>query len=204
MFTAGKSRAGIRSKMPGPRLISIVKSLATDRNGAAALEFAFIAPILFLLLVGTVEFSRALTVDRRVTHTASAAADLIARTTEISTSDVAGIMQIIGHLMQPYDPSRLKVTVLNVIADLSDAAKATVCWSYEHNGGSGSYADGAPFPLPEGLVEPGGSVIVARVSYDYQPVLFDFFIRSTFTLNETLFARPRLSSYVEYNENLCF
>lgn len=178
--------------------------LIVDKRGVAALEFALVVPILFILLVGTVEFSQALTVDRRVTQAANSTADLIARTKSITTSEVAGVMQIIGHLMRPYDPARMRITVLNVIADVDDAANTTVCWSYEHNGGSGSYVDGASYPLAADLVEPGSSVIVAEVTYDYQPIIFDYFIKTAFPLKETLFLKPRLSSYVEYNGASCF
>ena len=175
-----------------------------DRRGIAAIEFALILPIMFMLLVGTVEFSMALTVDRRVSQVSNSTADLIAQKKKVSTSEVAGIMQIIEHLVRPYDPSRLRVTVLNVIANISDASDTTVCWSYEHNGGAGSYADGASYPLPDDLVEPGSSVIVAEVTYDYQPLIFKTFVKMAFSLKETLYLKPRMSSYVEYNGNPCF
>ena len=90
------------------------------------------------------------------------------------------------------------------IADVDDAANTTVCWSYEHNGGSGSYVDGASYPLAADLVEPGSSVIVAEVTYDYEPIIFDYFVKTAFPLKETLFLKPRLSSYVEYNGASCF
>jgi Flp pilus assembly protein TadG len=53
---------------------------AKDSSGAAAVEFAMLLPIMFMLFYGTIEFSQALTVDRRVTQIASATADLVART----------------------------------------------------------------------------------------------------------------------------
>jgi len=174
-----------------------------DSRGVAAIEFALILPIMFMLLVGTVEFSLALTVDRRVSQVANSTADLIAQKKKFSTSEVSGIMQIIEHLVRPYDPSRLRVTVLNVIANISDASDTTVCWSYEHNGGAGSYSAGAEYFLPEDIVEAGGSVIVAEVVYDYEPIIFRHFIKSAFSLSDTLYLKPRLSSYVEYNGQSC-
>ncbi|MCL4768376.1 MAG: pilus assembly protein [Hyphomicrobiaceae bacterium] len=181
---------------------ALVDRVIANRRGVAAVEFALIVPIMFMLLVGTVEFSQALTVDRRVSQVASSSADLIARQKAITTSEVAGIMKIIDHLLRPYDPTRLRVTVLNVMADVDDANNTTVCWSYEHNGGAGSYAAGASYPLPAGMIEPGGSVIITEVTYDYQPIIFDYFIQSIF-LEDKLFLKPRLSSYVEYNGNTC-
>lgn len=182
---------------------SAFAKLLVRNDGLAAIEFALIAPMLLILLIGIVEFSQVLTVDRRVSQAAGSTADLIARTSKITTNEVAGVMEIVGHLMRPYDPSRLKITVLNVVADLADPTRTTVCWSYEHNGGSASYAAGSAYPVPEGLIEPGGSVIVAQATYNYQPIIFDYFIQSGFTLSETLYLKPRLSNYVKYNDNTC-
>lgn len=185
------------------RLKGLVRRARADKRGVAAVEFAMLVPIMFMLLVGTVEFSQALTIDRRVTQIASSSADLIARQKSITTSDIAGIMQIIDHLLRPYDTAPLRVTVLNVIADINNAANTTVCWSYEHNGGAGSYAKGATYPLPAGIVEAGNSVIVAEVTYAYQPLIFEYFIEANFPLQERFFLKPRLSSQIEYNGVKC-
>jgi hypothetical protein len=79
----------------------------------------------------------------------------------------------------------------------------TVCWSYNHNGGANTYTDDQPYTLPAGLVEAGNSVIIAEASYDYQPLIFSYFIRAAFPLQEKFFLKPRLSSYVEYNGRNC-
>jgi Flp pilus assembly protein TadG len=177
--------------------------IARNRQGMAAVEFAMLVPIMFLLFAGTIEFSQALTVDRRVTQIASSTADLIARQKTITSSEVAGVMEIIDHLMRPYDPSLLRVTVLDVMASISDVNKTTVCWSYQHNGGAATYTNGQSYPVPAGIVEAGNSVIVAEVVYDYQPLMFEYFISSTFSLREKFYLKPRLSSYVEYNGTKC-
>ena len=192
---------------------ALVRGFRRNADGIAAVEFAMIAPIMFFLFVGSVEFSQAITIDRRVTQVASSTADLIAREKSTNPANVAGIMQIIDQLMRPYDPARLKVTVLNVVADVNDAAVTKVCWSYNHNGGANPQADGASYTLPAGLVEPGNSVIVAEVTYslersssstdNFQPLLFSYFIDTTFPLQETFFLKPRLSSYVEYDGKKC-
>jgi Flp pilus assembly protein TadG len=185
------------------RVGRLVRRLRTNRDGIAAVEFALLLPIMFMLLIGTVEFSQALTVDRRVTQIASSSADLIARQKQITTSEVEGVMQIIDHLMRPFDPSLLKVTILNVIADINDADTTKVCWSYQHNGGANAYEDGQSYELPEGFVEAGDSVIVAEVVYEYQPMIFQYFLTAGMPLRETFYLKPRQSSFVEYNGHKC-
>jgi Flp pilus assembly protein TadG len=190
---------------------ALVRRLHLNTDGVAALEFAMIAPIMLLLFVGSVEFSQAITIDRRVAQVASSTADLVAREKSTNPTHVAGIMQIIEHLMRPYDPARLRVTVLNVVADINDETVTTVCWSYNHNGGAVTKANGEPYPLPVGLVERGNSVVVAEVTYDYaasggsdfQPRIFSYFLESVFPLQEKFYLKPRLSSYVEYDGIKC-
>jgi Flp pilus assembly protein TadG len=195
-------RCCLFARRPG-MIRALMQRVRRNADGVAAVEFAMIAPIMFFLFVGSVEFSQAITVDRRVTQVASSTADLIAREKSTTTANVDGIMQIIDHLVRPYDPTRLKVTVLNVIADINDATVTEVCWSYNHNGGANTYTNGQPYALPNGLVEAGNSVIIAEVTYDYQPLIFNYFIQSAFPLQERFFLKPRLSSYVEYIGTNC-
>jgi Flp pilus assembly protein TadG len=204
---------GLAPFAPRDRIIrTLMRRLHRNTDGVAALEFAMIAPIMLLLFVGSVEFSQAITIDRRVAQVASSTADLVAREKSTTAANVAGIMQIIEHLMRPYDPARLKVTVLNVVADINDATVTTVCWSYNHNGGAVTKVNGEPYPLPAGLVERGKSVVVAEVTYDYavsggdadfQPRIFSYFLEAVFPLQEKFFLQPRLSSYVEYDGIKC-
>lgn len=176
---------------------------ARSRGGAAAIEFAIIAQLMFFLFVGCIEFGQAITVDRRITQVASSTADLVAREKTMTTAKVAGIMQIIDYLMEPYDPAELKVTVLNVVADIADATRTKVCWSYNHNGGTNNYVAGQSYALPTGIVEAGNSVIVTEVTYNYIPLIFHYFITSNFPLEEKFYLKPRLASYVEYNGTKC-
>ena len=73
--------------------------------------------------------------------------------------------------MQPYDPSKLKLTVLNVYSAMDNAANTKVCWSYNFQGGTGAYSAGQNYALPTGIVEAGASVIITEVNYAYDPLL---------------------------------
>ena len=188
---------------PARPLGGLMRRLGRSSDGMAAVEFAMIVPIMFLLFVGSVEFSQAITVDRRVTQIASSTADLVAREKQVSTSDVDGIMQIIDQLMAPYDVSRLKVTILNVYSQMNNAADTRVCWSHNHNGGTSTYSPEQAYTLPPGILEAGNSVVIAEVIYDYQPLIFNYFIQTAFALKEKFYLKPRLSKSVKYNTTQC-
>ena len=56
-------------------------SVAHDRSGLAAVEFAMIIPIMVVLFFGTDEFSAAVAVDRKVTQVARTLSDLTSQNT---------------------------------------------------------------------------------------------------------------------------
>jgi len=114
--------------------------LRRDNSGLAAVEFGMIVPIMFFLFVGTIEFSQALTVDRRLTLAASSTADLIARAPNsgLTAQQVDRDLKIIEQLIAPYDLQRLYVKVMSVIAAGTpgnpNALTYTIDWSRDNNG----------------------------------------------------------------------
>ena len=175
-----KISAFLRTKL---ELYGLLTRLRKDHRGVAAVEFAMIVPIMFMLFVGSVEMSQALTVDRRVTQSASSSADLVARApvAGLSTADVDGLMLIVNQLMQPFDSAPLTVNIVSVKAQQVGAAlQIVVDWSRDNHGGtpyprSASYAS-----LPANLLAAGESVIVAEAKYHYTPLFFSYFIQSAF------------------------
>jgi Flp pilus assembly protein TadG len=182
-----------------------VKSAGRDTSGVAALEFAMIAPIMFFGLVGTLEMSQAITVDRRVTQISSTISDLVARernsdTDPLDTAKLNGMMSIMDALIAPYDKTHLKVTVANIGARVDDAADTRVCWAHNHpNGGVNSYSANQPHTLPSGIVERGGSVVLAEVSYNYTPIIFGYFVKAAFPLKDTFYLKPRNGASIDFN-----
>ena len=180
----------VRATRLGTRLRQRLTSLGRDQHGVAAVEFAFILPILFMLFVGAIEFSQAITVDRRVTQVAHSTADLVTRTDRLCTTDASDMMQIIQQLVAPYNASPLRVSIVSVKANINNAANTTVDWSYSHNGGA-TYAAGASYTLPAGLVTAGQTVVVAESTYNYTPLIFNYFISSAMNLTEKSYLKPR-------------
>ena len=190
--TAGSSSSGLLHRLAG------------CRKGVAAVEFGYIVPIMFMLFVGTVEFSQAITVDRRVTQVASSIADLIGREKTLTTTEMEGRMGIITSLLKPYSATPLKLTVLNVyIAAATTDPK--ICWHYHHpQGGTGSFTNGSSYSgMPTGILDAGSSVIVADVKYDYTPLIFNYFIQTGFPMTEKFYVKPRLSASVQFDGTQC-
>ena len=147
-------------------LCSLLSRLRRDHRGVAAVEFAMVVPIMFMMFIGSIELSRALTVDRRVTNSASASADLVARApvAGLSTADVDGLMLIVNQLMLPYDVTKLTVKIVSVKAVLvNGSTQILVDWSRDNHGNTpyarnSSYAT-LPVTAPP-FLSAGESVIV--------------------------------------------
>ena len=177
------------------RTKAFAKRWQDNVSGVAAIEFAMVAPLLLMLFIGSVEFSQGLTLDRRVTTSASSIADLIAQTESISNPELNDIMEIGDALLETalisqYNPNKLQIEVVSVVTDANN--EATVDWSYNKSGGE-PYAPGSAYPdMPSGLLEPLSSVIVAKVTYGFTPDL-GHFITGEMDLEETFYLRPRRS-----------
>jgi hypothetical protein len=180
-----------------------------DTRGIAAVEFGFIVPIMFFLFVGTIEFSQALTVDRRLTLAASSTADLIARAPNsgLTPEQVDRDLRIVEQLIAPYEIQRLYVKVMSIIAAGTpgnpNVLIYTVDWSRDNNAGTPHPRGEQYHEIPEGLLVAGESVIVSEATYNYTPLIFNYFIESAFNMTERFFLKPRNSSCVHLRPINC-
>lgn len=173
-------------------------------EGVAAVEFALIAPIMVMLLMGSIEISQAVTVDRRVTQVSTTTGDLVARADkDIAASEITDIMKVGSWLMKPYNETSLKVTISIVSSSITDANDRKTKWKCEFDGANPTAVDctcpNVAATIPNGLVGKGDSVVVAEVNYGYAPFLgFKQYLSKTktesggkFNLSEIVYLKPR-------------
>jgi len=180
------------------RRMRFARRLARDARGVSAVEFALILPVMITMYIGAVEFSHALTVDRRVTSVASAAADMVAQSKQATSASVLDVFTAANSIMQPYSTIPISIKVTSVVADEDN--NTTVGWSCAHNGAA--YADDSSFTLPNGLTQPFSSIVVAEVTYSYTPPIGEF-ISGSILMTETFYLRPRRSLTVEWEGAPC-
>lgn len=156
-----------------------------DARGVAASEFALILPVMMLLLLGSVEVGNALLLHRKVTSATQTGADLAAQAQALDDADIANLFEAMDAILEPFPTAPAGFVLQSVIDDDGDTI---IDWVEVDSGAAG--APGDEVDVPDGLVLPGGSVIVAQVSYDYTPVFADLIIDS-FTISDTAFLRPR-------------
>ncbi|MGI9388166.1 MAG: hypothetical protein ACR2OX_12120, partial [Methyloligellaceae bacterium] len=151
---------------------------------------------------------QALTLDRRVTLTASSIADLVAQNNNLTHAQIDDYLTSADALMQPalmnyYDQNAFKLVVLNIIKDDDD--KLTVQWSREKTAAGG--VESAEFPagteitagqispnFDPDIVQANAEQIIAMAEYDYTPTVGRIISQKfggTIKLEETFFLAPR-------------
>jgi len=157
---------------------------ARDRRGVSAVEFALIAPVMIALYFGSVEVSDAVSVDRKVSLTAAALANLSSQVTTISASEMTNILDASSAIIAPYDASKLKMTVTCIAIDANRNAR--VKWSVTRNGSSNS----GTATLPSALLVANTQILLAEAGYAYQPTV-GYTITGTLNLSDKMYMTPR-------------
>ncbi|MGY8631266.1 pilus assembly protein [Bradyrhizobium sp. 14AA] len=184
-------------------LPSRVRHLCTDVRAVAATEFAIVAPFMLLLYVGGVELGNGLSMNVKVTATAHSVADMVSQNTQVTSSQMDGILGAASAIMAPYPitggsgASLMTITVSGVSTD--DKGKATVQWS-KSTSSSGTRAVGQVMTLsqftatiPNNTNNANISLILSEVSYDYTPNL-GYTISGTVKLTDSYYLFPRCST----------
>jgi Flp pilus assembly protein TadG len=196
----------------------VQRDFVSDRRGIAAIEFAFILPLMLVVFFGVVEFSAGLASARKVTLTASSLADLTSEmqasgnVAPIADSDFQNMFNSGVSIMNPY----LQGGATSVTAEIDElyvdtSFNVTYSWSKMASAGPTSstatfvaspHSPGDPFTgLPSALKVAKTYVIYARVSYTYQPT-FDYgglMSMAGVNLSDVAYSRPRQATCIVYN-----
>jgi Flp pilus assembly protein TadG len=170
-------------------LTGLIRRGKRDKRGVAAVEFAFVLPLLVTFFLGLVESSQGFMASRKNGLLARTLADLASQATAIDNTERDNIFGAAQSVMSPFNTMPLGMSMASIVVD--GANRATVCW-VENRGMTTSYARGSSFTLPTGMSAPNTSFIIARAQTTYVPVI-GYVLTGTFTLgaNAPIYMRPR-------------
>lgn len=166
-----------------------LKRAAADEEGASAIEFALIFPVLFVLHVAAAEAMEVYKAQRNVAHIAAAMADITAQNRTVTTAELDDILAASTAMIHPYPNVDLQQRVSSLSA--SPAGSVSIDWSVKK-----TYNLTAPPSVPSGYLSGGESVIVTDVVYDYRPT-FGLFLPDSIRFTRHAYVRPRLSTKVD-------
>lgn len=173
-------------------LVSRLRRFVGDRSGLAALEFALIAPMMVLVLFGSIELTEVMACNRRVENTAASLADVVSRDTVVTDDEVDDLWAAATALLFPNSATPLKMRVSSV--RIISASEARVLWSDGH-GGMAPRGNNTTVSLPAGMMIPGTSVILSEASYRYTPPI-GVFLKVVLDLDHKEYRRPRVADPV--------
>jgi Flp pilus assembly protein TadG len=174
----------------------VLRRIASDRRGVAAVEFALLAPVMIGLYLGCAEISDAVSADRKVSLVAAALANLSAEVTTISSSDMTNILNASTAIISPFNPGDLQMTLSCLNIDQNK--NMTVKWTVTKNG---QPLNGVGIALPDALLVPNTQLLFSQVSYAYKPIV-GYIITGTLNLSDQMFMAPRISAPA-YNGTAC-
>ncbi|HWA64109.1 MAG TPA: TadE/TadG family type IV pilus assembly protein [Caulobacteraceae bacterium] len=159
--------------------------------GVAAIEFAFIGPVLITLYFGVAELTQAMLAQRRLAHAASTMGDLVAQGTTIQASNFTDLWVVGQTIISPFPTSPLKMRITSIVANAQGAT--TVAWS--EASGMTPYGKNASITVDSGVVAASQSVIMSEISYTYTSPI-SYIIHTPITFTNKYYLRPRLSDTV--------
>jgi TadE-like protein len=180
-------------KSTAAELRSLAQKLIEDVRGVAAIEMAFIFPVMVILYVGLVDVTNLLMVNRRVTLTTSTLADLVTQTdSTITMGDIDGVFESARAIFEPMSVDGIS---LNLWSFRMVDGSPELQWQYTNGVGCGSAPTGGA--EMETLMDDGNDIVVGRVCYYHDAILGSLFSASTFELEDELMLRPRKSTTLD-------
>lgn len=169
-----------------------MRRFARAKRGAAAVEFALLAPVMVFTLFGLVESIELLDAFQSAERSAASSADVISRFDELEGQDVCDVLDSIPLLTPLLVDRTVRITSIN-IANTTEA-EATVGWS-EARGVITPMTPGedvtASLPADVRLSARGASLIQAEVAGVHAPTLMMIF-EPRIAISRSELRRPRL------------
>jgi len=172
---------------------SKLRKFIGETKGIAAIEFAFIMPFMILIYFGLFDITALVSMNRKVTYSASIVADLVAQNkTSMLKSKLSDYYSAANLVMAPIPASAVRVEVFGY-----RIAGSTISLLWKTNNGLSSSCGADPVTTAMApLMVAGNDLVVARVCTTYEIYAANFLGHSivngsSFVISESITQRPR-------------
>lgn len=176
------------------------RNFLRETKGIAAVEVALIMPALLILYFGLFDLTSLISVNRKVTYSASVVADLVAQNkTSILKADIQNYYNASDMIMVPIPSATVRVEVFGY-----KISGSTISQVWKTDNAKGSSCGAAPSTAAMApLMVAGNDLVVARVCTTYTPYAGNFRINAAgfgtykilgdtaLSVGETIIQRPR-------------
>lgn len=167
--------------------------LLRDRRGSAAVEFAFIVPIVLALYFGMVEATQALLANRRASAVTTAVGDLVTQQAQVSVADVNNIFNASTSIMKPFPSTQLAIRVTSI--EINATGNPVQKWTRD-NGKAIPTTDVST--VAQSMRTPNTAVLRAETIYTYRTP-FQRMLPGVFTFRHKMDLAPRAGVPITLN-----
>lgn len=165
-------------------------------DAVAAVEAAFVFPILLTLLLGTLDMGRGIMCNQKTIKASQVIADLVTRDQTLSNEDLNEAIQAGILSLWPYDTSAVGYDIVSV-RFLPDESVKIVGRETENMSQIANVSERV-----EPIAAANRGVVMVTVQYLYEPI-FAGFVVNNIQLQETAFARGRQTEVICFEDFDC-
>lgn len=176
-------------------VIRHVRRLAGDQRGTFVVEMAMAMPVLLVLLLVGIEFTRYVLVNQKVERASASLADLVAQSTVMTEGGMDNLFEAAKYVMEPFDIGAHGRLIVTSVA--ASGGPPRIRWQRSYGAGSETSNfgnQGAVAKLPDGMVvRDGENVILCEAFFRYEPMVSQGIIENS-TVQRFAAFRPRYGS----------
>ncbi len=179
------------------------RGFSSDASGTTIIEFAYIIPVVLIMLLGGFDVARYILLNQKLDRAAATMSDLVSRPANITEAEINQLMIAAVEVVQPFNLATDGGVIVSSVYKRPGEA-ASVTWQIKGAGplrpNSIIGGVGNPPTMPNGFViRDNENIITAEVYYDFEPLFFQALknIASAGflpdgTLVQTAYRQPRL------------
>ena len=177
-----------KSAMAQPGFIGKLARFGRKQDGVVSIEAALLFPFMILLLLGMIDITYGLSLQRKVTVAASAVVDLTTQeTVKVSTADLDQFILAADAILKPASSTQTKVELMNYRRTGNNVVQE---WTHSRGGCGGAPPSLSGTTLDK-LTQENNDVVIARVCLSFQPIIGYVIGTDPWTVEETVGQRPR-------------
>lgn len=187
--------------------------LAREHQGSMLVEFALVLPGFFLLLLGGLAVTDALSAYQRVQNIAGTVGIMASRLTTVTNGDMAGIAAAARSYLFPYSDNDLSVLIAAVWVDDKGVPTIRWCERWNKTSGKGGTCSGTAvfggtnlgywetgsnisindLNIPAGIIKASTGLVVVQSSYDWKAPYgrISLAMLTDLTMHDSFFYSPR-------------
>ena len=177
------------------KLRECIKQALKNKDGVAAIEFAFVAPVMIALYIGLAEVSLLISADRNVSHAASVTGDLATQEESLDDDEIEDIFNASLAVMGTNYSDSQRVSIDIISFEMDGAGNVTEVGYAKLGDGLGDKFN--PAGTSSTLLNATSGLVVTRIKYGYHSPSRTYV--QTPDLTETFMLKPRKSKSIPFS-----